>query len=387
MVETRKKRGGFCFRNRNNKKNYSGGGLGHGYAYGTEMLTRGSPVIDAYSSCGAVARSGTLTTAEISGMKGGLPGLTGGSRKRRAQRKQSKKSRKGSRKYKMRGGRYETVFAGAEYDALGPRGGMLATAGRIACETGVAPHVSPTQSTAPAVAMSGGGALQLAPTPFLQEATAGYTHEASKFLDSVGAPIMLNVPVGGRMGTPACSQTGGANFNSVKRQMTLCERILIESLSNMQVVRPLDVDEKTLLATIIKKYQDNNDDFKDYIGKALIFPFIESLDETTQQIIKEKYSKKAQMSMPKNSQSPPPATQVPYSAPPPPPSPSVGDDKNDENISRLLGKELEEQGLMPRTESAGGRRRKHRKSSHKHHKTQRKQRKANRKQRKSSRKH
>ncbi len=302
MVETRKKRGGFCFRNRNGRKNYSGGGLGNGYAYGTEMLTRGSPVIDAYSSCGAIARPGTLTTAAISDMKGGLPGLSGGSRKRRAQRKHSKKSRKGSRKYKMRGGRYEAVFSGAEYDALGPRGGMLATAGRIACETGVAPHVSPTQSTAPAVAMQGGGALQLAPTPFLQEQTAGYTHEASKFVDSVGAPIMLNIPAGGRMGTPACSQTGGGH------ELERSDLKFIEHFEK-QVVIPERLDEYTRkrITEIIKRYKNANEETKDLVGTLLISPIMRQLKSTTRRNIKKFYRKKSKAHV---SMSPPRAVAV-----------------------------------------------------------------------------
>jgi hypothetical protein len=151
-----------------------------------EMLSRGNPALETYSSCGAASRPGVLTSAEISGMKGGLPGLAGGSRKGRKGGKKCKgKGRKGSKQHKgsrkhrrstrkvnrQSGGRYETVFSGVEYEALGPRGGMLATAGRLACETGMAPHASPTQSTAPAIGMNGGA--QLAPAPFLQEATAG----------------------------------------------------------------------------------------------------------------------------------------------------------------------------------------------------------------------
>jgi hypothetical protein len=50
-------------------------------------------------------------------------------------------------------------------------------------------------------------------------------------------------------------------------------------------------------------------------------------------------------------------------------------DENDEIITGLLGKELEKQGLPHSTESAGGRRRKHRKNR----KTQRKHRKSSRK--------
>jgi hypothetical protein len=196
-----------CFRNRN----LAGGGLGSGYMNGSEMLARGYPTTESYSSCGAVSRAGMLTSAEISGMKGGLPGLSGGSRRvRKGKSKGSRKSqRRRSTRRRMHGGRYGMSMDGAEFSALGPRGGMMATAERMGCETGAGgPYPSPTPSTAPAVAMSG-GALQLAPTPFLQEQTAGYSQSPSSFLDSVGAPILLNIPEGGRMGVPACAQTGG----------------------------------------------------------------------------------------------------------------------------------------------------------------------------------
>ncbi len=131
----------------------------------------------------------------------------------------------GARRRKtMRGGRYTTDLAGTAADfgaAMGPRGGMLADTLRIPGETGG----SPTACTAPAapgtaptpMAGAGEGLLpgfmkggaQLAPAPFLQEQTAGYTFEPSKFLDSVGAPIALRTPVGGQLDVPACKTTGG----------------------------------------------------------------------------------------------------------------------------------------------------------------------------------
>lgn len=193
-----------CYRN----QGLVGGGLGSSYMNG-EMLARGYPANESYSSCGAVSRAGMLTSAEISEMKGGLPGLAGGSRRvRKGKGKASRKSQRRRSTRRMHGGRYGMSMDGAEFAALGPRGGMMATAERLGCETGAGgPYPSPTPSTAPAVAMRGGA--QLSPTPFLQEQTAGYSQSPSSFLDSVGAPILLNNPVGGRMGVPACAQTGG----------------------------------------------------------------------------------------------------------------------------------------------------------------------------------
>ena len=199
-----------CYRNRN----IQGGGLGQGYMNGAEMLSRGYPVVQAYNSCGALSRPGVMTSAEISSFKGGLPGLSGGGSRRMRKNKASRKSRgqhkrRTHRGRRMHGGRYGMSMTGDEFLALGPRGGMMATAERISCESGVPPHVSQTTPTQPSVAMRGGGALQLAPTPFLQEQTAGYTTSPSSFLTATGSPILLNIPAGGRMGVPACEQTGG----------------------------------------------------------------------------------------------------------------------------------------------------------------------------------
>ena len=203
-MSTRNNRQRRCMRN---NKNLQGGGLGNSYTMG-EMISRGNFVNETYSSCGAMSRPGALTTAQIGTFKGGLPGLSGGSRRRHRKHKGTRNMRKG-RKHRntrrMHGGRYGMSMDGPEFAALGPRGGMMATAERIACESGVPPHVSQTTPTAPAMR----GGAQLAPAPFLQEQTAGYSQSPSEFLGSTGAPIMLNIPAGGRMGVPACAQTGG----------------------------------------------------------------------------------------------------------------------------------------------------------------------------------
>jgi hypothetical protein len=210
-----------CYRN----GNMQGGALGNGYNNGPEMLARGYPEIASYNSCGAVSRAGTMTTAQISNFSGGLPGisLNGGSRKRRQRKSHSRRMHKG-RKHRgtrrMHGGRYTMSMLGPEFEAAGPRGGMMATAERTHCESGISPHVSQTTPTAPALrggalqlapspVMNGGGALQLAPTPFLQEQTAGYTQLPSDFVGQTNAPIMLNIPAAGRVEVPACAQTGG----------------------------------------------------------------------------------------------------------------------------------------------------------------------------------
>ena len=191
----------------------SGGNLGQGFRLGAEMLTRGYAVNEPYNTCGAMSRPGQLSTDATSTMGKGLPGLIGGGRK--ASRCIPRKSRKANRKgRKMRGGRYEAVLQGAEFEALGPRGGMMATAGTLPCERGAGAYVSPTESTLPA--RQAGGAAQLAPAPFLEEKTAGYTQEPSKWLDSVGAPIELRTPVGGQLPAAACKTTGGGKRKNMR---------------------------------------------------------------------------------------------------------------------------------------------------------------------------
>ncbi len=205
-----------------------GGAWGQGWRNEAEMIAPGYPVIGGYPSCGALSRPGMLAEGDVAGLtKAGLPGMSGGARKRRSSRRGRKTIRGSARRAQraMRGGRYTTDLSSTAADfgaAMGPRGGMLADTVRIAGETGG----SPTACSAPSGAAAApgplgganegllpgfmkGGAAQLAPAPFLQEQTAGYTFEPSKFLDSVGAPIALRTPVGGQLDVPACKTTGG----------------------------------------------------------------------------------------------------------------------------------------------------------------------------------
>jgi hypothetical protein len=193
-----------------NNATMRGGNLGQGFRLGAEMLTRGVAAIEPYGDCGAVSRPGQLSTDVTGALAKGLPGVSGGGRGKRSGKKNGSK-KNGSKKNgskKQRGGRYEAVMTGDEFVALGPRGGMLATAGQLPCERGAGAYVSPTVSTMPS-RQAGGGGAQLAPAPFLQEQTAGYTMKPSEWLGSTGTPFELRVPVGGRMDVPACKTTGG----------------------------------------------------------------------------------------------------------------------------------------------------------------------------------
>ncbi len=203
-------------RRRASARKMRGGAWGQGYRNEAEMIAPGYPVIGGYPSCGALSRPGMLVEGDVP--KGGLPGVTGGGRRRRGT---------------MRGGRYTTDLAGTAADfgaAMGPRGGMVADTLRIPGETGGSPTACtapPAPGTAP-TPMAGAGAgilpgfmkggAQLAPAPFLQEQTAGYTFEPSNFLDSVGAPIALRTPVGGQLDVPACKTTGGGRRRRSSRR-------------------------------------------------------------------------------------------------------------------------------------------------------------------------
>jgi hypothetical protein len=222
----RKSRKSSVTRRRASARKMRGGAWGQGYRNEAEMIAPGYPVIGGYPSCGALSRPGMLAEGDVTGLtKAGLPGMSGG------RRRKSRSTRRGRKT--MRGGRYTTDLAGTAADfgaAMGPRGGMLADTMRIMGETGG----SPTPCSAPAGAaaaptpMAGAdqgilpgfmkGGAQLAPAPFLQEQTAGYTFEPSKFLDSVGAPIALRTPVGGQLDVPACKTTGGGRRRRSSRR-------------------------------------------------------------------------------------------------------------------------------------------------------------------------
>ena len=62
----------------------------------------------------------------------------------------------------------------------------------------------------------GGGSLLASAAPILEEHTARYTTAPSQWTGSTGAPVLLNVPLDGKMWSKACSQTGGKRKNKNK---------------------------------------------------------------------------------------------------------------------------------------------------------------------------
>jgi hypothetical protein len=191
-----RKRGGkrsmrMCARN-NVMSGMSGGNLGFSYRNG-EMIIPGVVTTERFPSCGGVARPGMLSGVTPTG----LPGMSGGRRHRRRS---------------MKGGRYSVDLQAAPI-ITGPQGG-LAPIARIGCELGG----SPTASTAPPLSQMRGGAAALAPNypDVFEQPTAGYTNKVSDFVTSTGAPIMLQIPQGGR--ASSCAMQGGRRRRSHKKQ-------------------------------------------------------------------------------------------------------------------------------------------------------------------------
>ena len=228
-------------------------GGGPGAAYSVEgVLVPGLPYLinNPIPNCQATAPDYAIKGVSASGLPGlsgpgPLPGIMSGGSMLTTRRRRGRRAQKG--------GRYEITPA--------PLGGadspnVIATTTRIACETGSAPHVSPTMPTLPqydslpgatpsalrglpepaSVSAGGfqsggsrrrrrshrrrshshrrrshrrmrGGALQ-APysgSPVLEETTAGYTHLRSgsdAVVTQAGVPVMFNIPSGGRVGVP-----------------------------------------------------------------------------------------------------------------------------------------------------------------------------------------
>lgn len=146
----------------------------------------------------------------------GLPGLSGGARRRRRT---------------MKGGRYGFDLANPVPGAAAPWAGGIPPVQRIACEGSTPNPLNPgphTPSTAPP-APSGnsflgggrrrnrsrrqrGGGLGTDNLAYYAP-TAGYDNLPSRWVDSVGAPVLLQKPYDAQAWNPACVKTGGRRRN------------------------------------------------------------------------------------------------------------------------------------------------------------------------------
>lgn len=132
-------------------------------------------------------------TVGFSGPRG-LPGLSGG-RRRQATRKQS-------------GGRYGFDLSAPLASSAGPGLGGIPSVQRISCE-------SSSTTANPLNKMQMGGASS---TAAYYAPTAGYASQASTFKDSVGGPVMIQLPYEARAMNQACLKTGGGKRKHKRKQ-------------------------------------------------------------------------------------------------------------------------------------------------------------------------
>lgn len=138
----------------------------------------------------------------------GLPGMTGGKRRSR----------------KQKGGRYGFDLANPVPGAAAVWAGGIPPVMRIACEGSTpnplnpSPHTPSTQPLPVAQAnywMTGGGpgsthyGVGQVDSMYYYAPTAGYDNKPSTWVDSVGAPVQLQIPFAAQAMNQACLTTGG----------------------------------------------------------------------------------------------------------------------------------------------------------------------------------
>ena len=189
---------------------------------GTPGIVNNPQVFTGIGDCRAVQPGYDIPYSQYAASLKGLPGMSGGKRTR-----------------KQRGGRYGFFPEGM--NSVAPNGaawwaGTYPPIQRIGCEGGSFNPLNPTHtgSSAPAGAadpnyyLKGGkrsrknrkqrGGQQLAPATYgvgnvdsmyYYAPTAGYANTASTWVDSVGAPVQIQVPFAARSMNQACLSTGG----------------------------------------------------------------------------------------------------------------------------------------------------------------------------------
>jgi hypothetical protein len=145
--------------------------------------------------CLAVARPGMVT---YSGSQG-LPGLSGG-RRRRGSRKQSGGRRRGSRK--QNGGRRRNT---RKQTGGRRRNTRKQTGGRYGFVDGAYQAIPLERSTSDIPQNGGASDNQAYYAP-----TGGYSNQASTWVGSTGAPLLLSAGYSDRSVNQACVKTGGS---------------------------------------------------------------------------------------------------------------------------------------------------------------------------------
>jgi len=162
--------------------------------------------------CLAATRPGLV--GPISGT-GGLPGFAGGSR----QNLGSEGIAQALGSPVMKGGRYMVDVGQGPINGIGsagPSSGM-AVISRIGCEGGLV-NTSPPGALANPTPLRQAGGVGGVDSAFYTAPTAGYGNKPSDFVDSVGAPVLIQQPYDARIMNPACLKTGGRMRRVLRRK-------------------------------------------------------------------------------------------------------------------------------------------------------------------------
>lgn len=182
-----------AYRSRKNR-GLKGGGYSFGAAvapeapYASTVLGGNTP---GCPDCLDATRPGLTSTLPGTG---GLPGFSGGFL--------------ASMLKPTSGGRYTVDLSTGPINGIGsagPSSGM-ATISRIGCEGGLVNTSPPGALANPSPLLQNGG---LDTSASYTAPTAGYGNMPSSFVDSVGAPVQLQIPYDARIANPACLKTGG----------------------------------------------------------------------------------------------------------------------------------------------------------------------------------
>jgi hypothetical protein len=205
------------------RRSQKGGGWGFTGASsipGTPGIVSNPQVYTAIGDCRAAEPGYWIPQGSYGQYQKGLPGMNGGKRTRKTNRKQ-----RGG----QRGGRYTFDLSPPSVDGVTPNGaawwaGTYPPVQRIACEGSTpnplnpGPHTPSTQPLPVASAnlhlnpQSGGGNNTVGvgdvDSMYYYAPTAGYDNKPSTWVDSVGAPVQLQIPFAARQMNPSCITTG-----------------------------------------------------------------------------------------------------------------------------------------------------------------------------------
>ena len=184
-------------RTRKSKTKKGGGWAFTGASVAPGLVNNDGQVNVPIGDCRAVQPPSYIPTSQY-GKYTGLPGLSGGNRRQH------------------KGGRYG--FDMSAINEVSPNGaapwaGTYAPVHRIPCEASTPNPLNPgphTPSTDPPISTltQKGGVGDGPDSAYYYAPTAGYDNKPSSWVDSVGAPVQLQIPFAARSMNPACLTTG-----------------------------------------------------------------------------------------------------------------------------------------------------------------------------------